>query len=114
MSAHLPALPVIVPLLAGALLLLVERRGIAVQRTVAWLGMAALLALSIALLQLAGDDVITIYRIGPHTLGSPWSWIDCRRGWCSQRPCLRSPVCCMPMPAGTVARRIFTPCSNSS
>lgn len=64
MSAHLPALPVIVPLLAGALLLLVERRGIAVQRTVAWLGMAALLALSIALLQLAGEDVITIYRIG--------------------------------------------------
>ncbi len=64
MTTHLAVLPIILPLLAGALLLLVERRGIVVQRSVAWLGMAGLLALSIALLGMADDDVITIYRLG--------------------------------------------------
>ncbi len=64
MTTHLAVLPIILPLLAGAVLLLVERRGIVVQRSVAWLGMAGLLALSIALLGMADDDVITIYRLG--------------------------------------------------
>lgn len=64
MMTHLGVLPIVLPLLVGALLLLVERRGIAVQRTVAWSGMAGLLALSIALIQHADADVISIYRLG--------------------------------------------------
>ncbi len=71
MSAHLPILPIALPLFTGALLLLLERRGILVQRVVAWLGLAGLLYLSIALLQQADGGQITAYLVGdwPARLG---------------------------------------------
>ena len=48
---HLPVLPVLVPIVTGALLLLLERRHrTSVLRTWAWIGMLALLAVNVALL----------------------------------------------------------------
>lgn len=64
MNSHLPILPIVLPLLTGAVLVLVERRGIAMQRLVAGLGLAGLLGLSIALLALADTGAITVYRLG--------------------------------------------------
>ncbi len=64
MNAHLPVLAIALPMLTGALLLLAERRGIVVQRVLAWSGLAALLWVSMSLLHLADSDVITVYRIG--------------------------------------------------
>ncbi len=68
---HLPVLPVLVPLLTGALLLLVERRGMVAQRIVSWLGMTALLAVAIALLSRADHGQILVYLLGdwPARLG---------------------------------------------
>lgn len=69
--SHLPVLPVLVPLLTGALLLLVERRGMIAQRTVSWLGMVGLLAVAIALLLRADQGQIMVYLLGdwPARLG---------------------------------------------
>ncbi len=64
MSAHLPVLPIAWPLAIGAILLLVERRGIALQRGVAWIGLAGLLALSVALLRQADAGEIGVYLLG--------------------------------------------------
>ena len=71
MSQHLPILVIVLPLVVGALLLLLERRGIAVQRTVSWIGIALLLCLVVALLRQAGDGGITAYLVGdwPARLG---------------------------------------------
>jgi multicomponent K+:H+ antiporter subunit D len=71
MSAHLLVLPVVLPLLAAGLLLLLERSGIGLQRAVG-LGAAAgqlLLALMIAVA--AGDGTISVYLLGnwPAQLG---------------------------------------------
>jgi multicomponent K+:H+ antiporter subunit D len=68
---HLPILPVLVPLITGALLLLVERRGIAAQRLVAWLGLLALLAIAVLLVRLADSGALTVYLVGdwPARLG---------------------------------------------
>jgi multicomponent K+:H+ antiporter subunit D len=69
--AHLPALVILLPLLTAAILLLVERGGIVAQRSVAWTGMLALVALSIALVARADGGVVTFYLVGdwPARLG---------------------------------------------
>ena len=71
MIAHLPVLPIVVPLLFAAIALLVERRGIAVQRLVGGVGMLALLAAAIALVVQAERGVIEVYLVGdwPARLG---------------------------------------------
>ncbi|HMN35026.1 MAG TPA: monovalent cation/H+ antiporter subunit D [Chiayiivirga sp.] len=71
MSAHLPVLPIVWPLVMAALMLLVERRGIALQRALAWLGAGGLLLLSIALVRQADTGDITVYLLGdwPARLG---------------------------------------------
>jgi multicomponent K+:H+ antiporter subunit D len=68
---HLPILPVLVPLLWGALLLLVERRGLVVQRALSWTGLVILLAVSALLVVRADGDAIDVYLVGdwPARLG---------------------------------------------
>ena len=52
MMQHLAILPILVPLLAGACLLLLERRqNTRALRTGAWVAMTALLAVSVMLVQ---------------------------------------------------------------
>ncbi|MFL6585985.1 MAG: monovalent cation/H+ antiporter subunit D [Luteimonas sp.] len=69
---HLPVLPVLVPLVTGAVLLLLERRHrISIQRFWAWIGMAALLVVSVMLfLQVQREDML-VYLLGdwPAKLG---------------------------------------------
>ena len=70
---HLPILPVLIPLIGGALSLFVEHRrhGPVVQRSVAWAAMAAL-AIAIAALNIGtADGDITVYLLGdwPARLG---------------------------------------------
>nr|WP_255783859.1 monovalent cation/H+ antiporter subunit D [Lysobacter chinensis] len=71
LGAHLPVLPILLPLLFGAVLLLVERRGIALQRTISWLGVATLTAVAAALLLAADTGTISLYLVGdwPARLG---------------------------------------------
>ncbi len=71
MNAHLPVLPILWPLVIGALMLLFERRGIALQRTLAWLGIGGLLVLSLALVRHADAGNIIVYLLGdwPARLG---------------------------------------------
>ena len=71
MIAHLPALAVVVPLLFAALILLVERRGIAAQRAFGWTGMALLVGIAGALVVQADDGAIRLYLLGdwPARLG---------------------------------------------
>ncbi|KAB8163266.1 monovalent cation/H+ antiporter subunit D [Lysobacter maris] len=71
LGAHLPVLPILLPLLFGAVLLLAERRGIAVQRAVSALAMAVLTLVAIALVRAADADTISMYLVGdwPARLG---------------------------------------------
>lgn len=71
MTAHLPVLPIALPLVTGALLLLLGRYGIAVQRAVGAAGVAALLGVALALLVRASGDAIDVYLLGdwPARLG---------------------------------------------
>lgn len=72
MSAHLPLVPVVLPIVAAALLVLLERQhSIRSQRVVAWVSMALLLAASIALVLRAGSGELTVYLLGdwPARLG---------------------------------------------
>ncbi len=64
MSSHLIALPVIVPLLATALLLLCERFGIAMQRGVALVATVAQLAIAAALIMRADGGQVEVYLVG--------------------------------------------------
>ncbi|MEZ0470876.1 monovalent cation/H+ antiporter subunit D [Luteimonas salinilitoris] len=68
---HLPVLPVLLPLLAAALALLVPRRSVAAQRLVSWLSMGALLAVAILLARQAGQGEVLVYLLGdwPARLG---------------------------------------------
>jgi len=68
---HLPILPILIPLLAGALILLVERRGMAAQRMVAWSSMATLLVTAIVLAARADEGTPMVYLVGdwPARLG---------------------------------------------
>ncbi|GAB3735192.1 monovalent cation/H+ antiporter subunit D [Luteimonas pelagia] len=69
--AHLPILPILVPLLAAAVILLVERRGVVAQRIVATLGMAGLLSAALLLAVAADADGTLVYLVGdwPARLG---------------------------------------------
>lgn len=72
MSNHLLLAPILIPLVSGALLLLLERRhDVQVLRIGAWLSMALLLVASCLLLQRAGQGGIDIYLLGdwPARLG---------------------------------------------
>ena len=72
MMQHLAILPILIPLVTGAILLLLERRNRTdVLRVGAWIGMAALLAASVLLLQAAAGGDITVYLVGdwPARLG---------------------------------------------
>ncbi|WP_101925610.1 MULTISPECIES: monovalent cation/H+ antiporter subunit D [Luteimonas] len=69
---HLTVAPVLVPIVTGALLLLLERKHrVSVQRAWAWIGMAALLVTSIALLLQVQREGILVYLLGdwPARLG---------------------------------------------
>ena len=71
--SHLPLLPVLVPLFAAALVLFFENRrfGMAPQRIVAWLSMAVMLGVSVALAIEASSGRIPVYLVGdwPARLG---------------------------------------------
>ena len=69
--SQLPVLPILVPMLAAALILLVERRGIAWQRAVSWTAIGILLACAIVLVARAHQGEVTVYLLGdwPARLG---------------------------------------------
>jgi multicomponent K+:H+ antiporter subunit D len=62
--AHLPILPVVLPLFAGIALLALRNRGLALQRGVSVLAILALIPLAIALLQAASDGTHLVYALG--------------------------------------------------
>ena len=69
---HLAILPILIPLVAGAILLLLERRqSTDVLRVGAWIAMAAQVAVAVMLLQSAAGGDITVYLVGdwPSRLG---------------------------------------------
>ncbi len=61
---HLLILPVLLPLLAGSLLLLGHRLPLPIKRTVSLFACWALLPLAVALLQLAADGELRVYALG--------------------------------------------------
>jgi len=61
---HLPVLPVVLPLLAGALLLLTERAGVVAQRSLAAVAMLLQLGIALALLSQASAGEISLYLLG--------------------------------------------------
>ena len=72
MTQHLVLAPILIPLITGAFLLLLERRHDSqVLRTGAWIGMALLLASSVALMARASQGGIDVYLLGdwPARLG---------------------------------------------
>src|SRR5690606_41864203 len=73
MSAHLPLLPILVPLVAAALALMFEHRriGMAPQRIVAWISMALMLLVAVLLVRGAGGGEVAVYLLGdwPARLG---------------------------------------------
>ncbi len=64
MSGHLVAMPVLLPFLAGTLLLLVSRRRLRLQRAIGLGSSLLLLALSVALVVKSADGVPSVYRLG--------------------------------------------------
>lgn len=68
---HLPVLPVVLPLLAGALLLLTERAGMSAQRALAAVAMLLQLGVAVLLLQSAASGEVSVYLLGdwPAQLG---------------------------------------------
>ncbi len=71
MNGHLAILPIIVPFVAGGLILLVERGGIGLQRGIAFAATLTQLLLAIALIQAADSGVVGAYLVGdwPARLG---------------------------------------------
>ncbi|KAA2285035.1 monovalent cation/H+ antiporter subunit D [Arenimonas fontis] len=73
MTAHLPILPILLPMIGGAASLFVEHRrfGTRVQRIVAWVFMLATLAAAIALFRTAAGGDVQFYLLGdwPARLG---------------------------------------------
>jgi multicomponent K+:H+ antiporter subunit D len=68
---HLTVLPVLLPLLTAALLLLVERRGVAVQRALSGAGLLGLVVVAALLVAEADRGATTVYLLGdwPARLG---------------------------------------------
>ena len=62
--AHLPILPVVLPLIAGIVLLTLRNRALSLQRGVSLLATLALIPLAIALLQAASDGTHLVYALG--------------------------------------------------
>ena len=62
--AHLPILPVVVPLLAAALLLLLESRGMALQRAIGLLASLIQLGLALLLIAQADSGSVSVYLVG--------------------------------------------------
>jgi multicomponent K+:H+ antiporter subunit D len=71
MSAHLPVLLIVWPLLIAATLLLLERCSIRTQRRFAWFGLLVLVLLAAGLVRQADSGEITVYLLGdwPARLG---------------------------------------------
>ncbi len=72
MMQHLVLAPILLPLVTGAILLLLERRhNVRVLRTGAWIGLALLLAAAVALLVRADGGAVEAYLLGdwPSRLG---------------------------------------------
>ena len=69
--SHLAVLPILLPLLAGALMLLIERLGIGTQRVFALIAMLLQLLIAGALLQQADSGLVEVYLLGdwPAQLG---------------------------------------------
>jgi multicomponent K+:H+ antiporter subunit D len=61
---HLLVMPVVLPMMVGALQLLLARAAPAAQRTVAVVTLLALLGLAVHLLVLANSDLIRVYAVG--------------------------------------------------
>lgn len=61
---HLPVLPIVLPLLAGALLLLTERAGLTAQRALAAVAMLLQLGVAWLLVQSAATGEVSIYLLG--------------------------------------------------
>ncbi|TWI03022.1 multicomponent K+:H+ antiporter subunit D [Luteimonas cucumeris] len=70
---HLPLLPILIPLFAAALALFFEHRrfGMAAQRVVSWLSLAAMLGVTCLLVARVADGQILVYLLGdwPSRLG---------------------------------------------
>ncbi len=68
---HLAILPILIPFVAGALILLVERRGLFWQRVVSWLALATLLVTATLLVARADQGPLMVYLVGdwPARLG---------------------------------------------
>ena len=64
MSAHLVIMPVLVPFLTGALLLLLPGRGLMMQRVVGLTSVLFMLAAGLALLAASRDGAVLAYRLG--------------------------------------------------
>ena len=62
--AHLPILPVVLPLIAGIALLALRNRNLALQRAIGLGATLALIPLAIALVQTAGDGTQLVYALG--------------------------------------------------
>lgn len=61
---HLPILPVLLPLIAGIMLLLMRDRALAVQRGVSLAAVLALIPLAVHLIQSASDGTHLVYALG--------------------------------------------------
>jgi Formate hydrogenlyase subunit 3/Multisubunit Na+/H+ antiporter, MnhD subunit len=117
MSAHLPLLPILVPLVAAALALMFEHRrfGMAPQRIVAWTSMALMLLVAVLLVRGAGGGEVGVYLLGdwPARLGIALMVDRLAALMLLVRCCSASAACCTPAPAGTAARRISMRSSSS-
>ena len=71
MSQHLVIAPILFPLLMAAIILLVERRGLAWSRVMSWIGVIGMLALSALLLRQVDANGSQVYLLGdwPARLG---------------------------------------------
>jgi multicomponent K+:H+ antiporter subunit D len=63
-SAHLPVLPIVLPLAAGALMLLLDERRERLKAAISLLALALLLAAALALLRLADRPLAPVYALG--------------------------------------------------
>ncbi|MCK7595097.1 monovalent cation/H+ antiporter subunit D [Pseudomarimonas salicorniae] len=64
MSAHLPVLPIVLPLLVAGALVLLEKRGIALQRVLGLASGVTLVVIAGLLAQRAGSGEIAVYLLG--------------------------------------------------
>ena len=64
MMAHLPILPVLIPLATAVLLLIVANAGLAVARAISVASLILLAAVGAVVLDVAGDGTIRVYRLG--------------------------------------------------